>query len=228
LIKWITKGAGEIMKSKKWMNVIIILLGLICLSQAAMLYYVFKPEQSVFKNADDFSSFFHKKFKAENKNQWDRFDHFFNDDFFQNQNDPFGEMDIFHRNIEEMMEKTLRPSFRQSWDSWFDDRFFPYDDQINMQISETQDSYIVELTMPDGLQDNKLNVDITKENISIDGNFTKNIEKKDAEGKVIARNESRQSISQKFSIPENADFEKARIDQKADRIIITLPKIKPA
>ncbi len=191
-------------------------------------FYLLKPEQSVFKNADDFSSFFHKKFNAENKNQWDRFDSFFNDDFFQNQNDPFGAMDIFHRNIEEIMKKSLRPSFRQSWDSWFDDRFFHYDDKIHMQISETQDSYIIEFTMPAGLQDNELNVDITKENISIDGNFTKIIEKKDADGKIIARNESRESISQKFPIPENADFEKASIDQKEDRIIISLPKRKPA
>ncbi len=214
------------MERKKKFNILITFLVIVCLAQAVVIAYMAMPDYSVFKNENVFSSFVHKKFKEENKNQWDRFDNFFDDHFFLNNNDPFMVMDDFHQRMDEMMEEKLKPSFRHSWNSWFDDRFSLHSDKVEMQVSETKKNYIVELKMPIGVQDNELKIDINQKGISIEGDFKKILEKEDEHGNVIARTESRQSISQKFSLPDDADYENASIDQTKSKTIITLPKIQ--
>ena len=101
-------------------------------------------------------------------------------------------------------------SFNRSWDSWFESRFSGSPGQMDIETKEKENSYLVILKIPN-LKDNKLDIKIDENGISVNGDLTQIIEQKDADGNIISRRESRQSIARKFPIPGDADHEKANI-----------------
>jgi len=52
------------------------------------------------------------------------------------------------------------------------------------------------------------------------------LNQKDGNGNVIGKHEMRQSLSREIPIPGDVDADKAEIEQKKDKIIIKLPKIR--
>jgi HSP20 family molecular chaperone IbpA len=125
--------------------------------------------------------------------------------------------------MEEMMDQTLREPFNRSWESWFDSRFSDNGGNIEIETQEKREAYIITLKTKD-LKDNQLDINIDQDGISIKGDFTKVVEKKDSHGNILSRQERRQSIARKFPIPEDADYQKANIEHNQNEIIITLPK----
>jgi HSP20 family molecular chaperone IbpA len=219
----ITDSLKHTIKSKHKIKALVIFLAVLCLVQGSIIYYLLRPEPTTSNNIEDFSSYIHKRFKQNNKKNWDSFDRFFDDDFFNRQSDPFDAMERFHKRMEEMMEGKLREPFNRSWESWFENRFSDNTDEIKIETEEKRDAYIITINTQN-LKDNVLNINIDKDGISIKGDFTKIIEKKDSDGTILSRQERRQSITRKFPLPKDANYQKANIEHKTTEIIITLPK----
>lgn len=204
----------------------LLLLVIICLVQGTVIYYLTRNTSDKFNNIEDFSSFIHNQFKKDNKQLWDNLDNYFDRDFFQKHPEPFAAMEKFHQDLEKMMDKNFKNPFSYSWDSWIANRFSGLDDTIDMTSQETKDSYIITLTMPDS-KDNKLDINIDENGISLQGEVSKTVEKKDSKGNIVVRNEMRQSLSQQFSIPADADYKTAEIKNHSNKIVIKMQKLNP-
>lgn len=214
-------------KNKKYKIAVLlmVLLAVACVVEGIFIYTQYVKNDSKHAN-DTFESFslnMLDKFKRERKERDDMFDRFFDDDFFSKQSDPFAEMQRLQRQLDDMMGKNHRGTFRDSWDSWFGDRFFGGSEEIEFDQKENKNSYIITLRIPN-LKENKLDIKIDQDGISISGDFSQIAEKKDADGNVISKREVHRTISKKFTIPGDADHEKAKVKNKKDKIIITLPK----
>jgi HSP20 family molecular chaperone IbpA len=205
---------------------VIIVLAVVCLIQAVVIFRNAGRGLTShdFENDESFSSALTEKFKKERDDQWGLLDRFFSDDFFRKRNDPFTEIDEFHQRMNRMMREGLGPSFENSWDAWFSNRFLGGGGDVEIHTEENADSYVITLEVPN-LKDNKLNITINEDGISIEGELTQIAERKDAKGNVLSRQEVHRSISQQFPIPHDADHEGARIDNKGDAIEIILPKV---
>ena len=210
-------------KQKNRIKTLVVVLVMICLVQGGIIYYLVHPGRKITDSIDDFSNRLHKKFGRNQKSQWDSFDRFFDDDFFKREQNPFNELEKFHKRMEKMMGKSLNDSFNQSWDSWLQDRFSTGSDQMDMKTEERKNEYIITINVRN-LKDNKLIIDIDENGIEVKGDFTQALEKKDSSGRIISKQEKRQSITRKFPIPGDADYKKADIKHQDDEIIIKLPK----
>ena len=216
-------------KAKKhyWFQVVIALLVIACVGETTYIYRVTRKQQAQFTNPDEFSSFIHNQFQNDNKRLWANFDNFFNDDFFRNHSDPFTAMEKVQQRMGNMMEASLKDPFHHSWNSWIDNRFAGVDDAINTTSKEPKNAYIITLTTPD-LKSNQLNINVDENGISVKGDVSKVVEKKDSKGSVISQNKMEESISEQFPIPPDANYKTAQIDTHNNKIVITLPKNKPA
>ena len=165
----------------------------------------------------------HDQFQQDTRNHWDSFDRFFSDGFFKNRQDSFDEMARFPEQVREMLGETFREPFSHSWDSWYTNRFSAKAGRIEMETDSQKDAYVITLRIED-LKDHRLNLYIDEDGIRVEGDFTRVDEKKDLNGNTISRQESRQSIVKRFSIPEDADYERAAVKNKKNRMIITLPR----
>jgi len=212
-------------KKSTILTVLVVFLAAVCVVEGIIIYKQDKkdsPKQSV-ETFESFSSNMLDKLKREQKEQDDMFDRFFDDDFFSRQPDPFAEMQRLQKQLDEMMGRNHRGIFRDSWNSWFGERFFGGSDGVVFDQKEKNDSYIITLRIPN-LEENKLDIKIEQDGISISGEFSQTAEKKDPDGNVLSKREVNRTISKKFPIPDDADYEKAHVDNKKDKIIIVLPK----
>ena len=216
-------------KTKKhyWFQVVIALLIIACVGETAYIYRITHKKPDQFTNPDAFTSFINNQFQQDNKRLWANFDNYFNDDFFQKNSDPFSAMEKVYQRVENMIDPSFKDPFRQSWDSWIDRRFQGADDKIRTASRETKDAYIITLTAPD-FKNNQLNINVDENGISIKGDISKMVENKDSKGSIISRNKTEESISEKFPIPADANYKTAHIENHNNKIVITLPKNKPA
>jgi HSP20 family molecular chaperone IbpA len=175
-------------------------------------------------NFDTFSQSLLDEYKQDNKDHWERFDQFFDDDFFRGRNDPFQEMEDMQRRMREMMENGFKDSFDDSWDGWFSRRFHKKDDDLTVQTKEGKDSVTITIGIPN-LKENNLNVTIDTSGIHIEAEVEQVVEKKDSDGNIISSSKVHRKINQTFPLPPNTRFEKAHMEYEKDKVIITLPKL---
>jgi HSP20 family molecular chaperone IbpA len=167
-----------------------------------------------------------EKFKTDKNQKWNLFDRYFDDDFFSNRSDPFEEMERMQQQLDKLLSGNSGKLFNDTWEGWFDDRFFGGSSGINIDTAEKKDAYIITINIPN-LKENKINIQIGKDGISIDGDFSQTIEKRDNDGNVINKHEMFKSISRTIPVPDGVDTDEAVIDQNGDNIIIRLPKKVP-
>jgi len=210
-----------------WFQVLIALLVIACVGETAYIYSLTRKQPAQFTNQDEFSSFINNQFANDNKRLWANFDNYFNEDFFRKHQNPFTAMEKVHHRVENMMDASIKNPFNLSWNSWINNRFSGADDTINTTSKETKNAYIITLNTPD-FKNNQLNVNVDKNGISVKGDISKVVEKKDSNGNVISQNKMEESISEQFPIPANANYKTAQIDNHNNQIVITLPKNKPA
>jgi len=203
-----------------------IFLILVCCVQGWIIYGNWNhhsPDSDIFQNEDRFSTFLDKQFQNDKNQKWSLFDRYFNDDFFSNRSDPFDEMARMQQQLDELMSEHSGKMFNDTWDGWFDDRFFGGSSEINIDTTEKKDAYLITINIPN-LKENKINIHIEKDIISINGDFSQTIEKRDNDGNIINKHEMFKSISRTLPVPDGVDTDKAVIDQNGDNIIIRLPK----
>lgn len=213
-------------KSKKGriISIIIFVLLTICVTQGIFIYNKMNTQTAENRDIDEFSSFIREKFSTDTKNNWKNFDRFFSDDFFKGESDPFREMDRIHDQIRKMMEDSIGNTFDESWNSWFDDRFTVGGSRIEFDSDQTDHEYVYTLKVK-AFKDNDIKIDIDENGIYIHGKFTQKLEKKDKSGNILHHQEQQQVISQTIPVPYDADYRKAEIKKKKDRIIIRIPKV---
>jgi HSP20 family molecular chaperone IbpA len=212
-------------KRKTWM-VVVIVLSAICLVQGFIIVRNSMNRQStpvISNDIDKFSFFLDEKYKKEKNESLDLFDQFFNDNFFTDGSDPFEKMEKLHRQMEERMSRNTRNRFNDSWRGWFGERFFDGSAEIEFDMKEEQDAYVLTINIPN-LKENRINVNVEKDGIEIEGDFSQSIEKKDSNGNVIGRHQISQTVSKKLPIPDEADYSKATIDAEKNKITVRLPK----
>jgi len=216
----------EALKKIKTLKILLFVLIVFCAVQAWVIYkYLLKPSPNadIFNNTKSFLSFLDEKFKKDKQENWSLYDRFFNDDFFSKQRNPFHEMERMQKQLEEMMGMSSEQNFSNFWQDWFDDRFGSSSTDIDINTNEKKNLYEITITIPN-LKDNNLKINIDENNISVEGDFSQTVEKKDKNGNIISSHELRQSLSRKFPVPSDAETSTAKVENQKDQIIIKLPK----
>lgn len=114
------------------------------------------------------------------------------------------------------------------WSDFFDiDRFFGKEWDTKMQsipsvnIKETENGYIIELAVA-GMAKNDFKINIDEDVLTISAE--KKEEKKEGDEKYTRREYSYNSFSRSFSLPQNADADKAQAGYDNGVLTISLPK----
>ncbi len=213
-------------KIKKHLPKIAILLLVLCAAQGWVIYrYVVhrSTDSQPWGYTDTIPSFTNKPFANQTKKNRDFFNRFFSNNFFSNNTGPFEEMQQFRKQFEESMKNDTGNMFGNSWSSWFGSNNSTDTGGIDIRTIEKKNSYVITVEIPN-LKDNKLNININQDGVSIKGEFSQTVEKKDRWGNVIGKSEREQSISRQIPIAGDADYDHAKIDHKGDKVIITIPK----
>ncbi len=202
-------------------------LAVVCLIQAVIIAQA-RSDAATQMDAsggdlDSLSSHLFDKFSKDLKERDDLFDGFFDDGFFSRRDDPFAEMKRMRERLEERMSGDLDAAFNQSWEGWFGNRFFAGSTGIKVEQEDGSEKYVITVRIPDG-QENRLNVEVDANGVTIAGKLSQVAEHKDSEGNVVARNEVSRSISEHLPLPIGADHTRARIDTSDDTIVVTIPK----
>ena len=206
---------------------LISILILVCVIQGYFLFrdrdFSFSWKKEKAGSFDTFSQSLLDEYRKDKEDYWDRFDRFFDDDFFRGRDDPFKEMEDMQRRMREMMENGLQESFNDSWDGWFSRRFHKKGDDITVQTKEGKDSVAVTISIPN-LKENNLNVAIDTSGVHIEAEIEQVVEKKDSDGNVITSSRVHRKINRTLPLPPNTDYEKAHMEYEKENVIITFPK----
>ena len=219
----------ETKTKSKIIGMAVIFLIVVCCVQGWIIYrnsHQLSLDPDIFQNEDHFSTFLDEQFQTDKNKKWNLFDRYFNDDFFSNRSDPFEEMARMHKQLDEMMSGHSGNVFSDTWDDWFDDRFFGGSSEIDINTKEEKDAYVITINIPN-LKENKINIHLEKDGISIDGDFSQTIEKRDDDGNIINKHEIFKNISRTIPVPDGVDIDKAVVDRNGNNILIRLPKKIP-
>jgi HSP20 family molecular chaperone IbpA len=148
-------------------------------------------------------------------------DSFFNDDFFNSSNSPFEEM----RKMQERMMKQFGTSEDLKggiFDSWFKKKFGGGDPgDIHMR---EDDDYVYYDVAVKNLVNSKLDIRVQDGQITISGTIEKRSSNED--DKKSSSQFYSSTFHRSFPVPYGVDDTKAEMEQKGEKIIIKLPKIK--
>lgn len=91
-----------------------------------------------------------------------------------------------------------------------------------IDVHEQKDKYILKADLP-GVDADKINIDISGEQITISGNFENEKSEKDNEGNLIYHERSKRSFERSFSLPGISE-DKVDAQYKDGVLTISLPK----
>lgn len=218
------------MNKQRWLWVVIALLAAVCAGQG---YHIHAqkdeekrpeeklPEEREMSPLERWHEQVRKELFRGGPFPFTRFDHLFNDDFFNRRFDPFAEIEGFHRRFSPLFQDREKSLFDRSWFRYFDDRMNVQD--IRTNVERKGDEIIVTMRIP-GLEGESFNLDINKDRIRISYNARTIEEKKDAKGNTYHRSESVQQYQKIMPIPDGADPDSSRVEQDGESIKIILKK----
>jgi len=97
-------------------------------------------------------------------------------------------------------------------------------DAISIQTEEEEDRVVINVNVPN-LRENNLNVTVDTSGVHIEAEVEQVVEKKDSEGNIISSSKVHRKRNQTFPLPHNTDYEKAQMEYKENKVIITIPKL---
>lgn len=112
-------------------------------------------------------------------------------------------------------------------DDFFNNFFEGYDKLPATNVTETKDSYKVELSVP-GFDKDKFHVEVKNNVLTISANMEDSHEEKDKDDKVIRREFKSSSFSRSFTLPENVDNNKISAEHQNGILILDIPKADKA
>lgn len=166
---------------------------------------------------------FIKKFNKDTSDIDQRLNDLFDKDFFNHFDDPFKEMEMIRKQMEERFKQFSPPiddQFNQGFDSWFDQRF---DRAAEGKIDTSEDDKHVYVSIDAGDMNPKdVKVDIKGETVTVSGK-TDVSESKDENG-IKSQKKYVSSFSRSFAVPDGVDANKADVEIKDKKIVISFPK----
>ncbi|MBF0266866.1 MAG: Hsp20/alpha crystallin family protein [Gammaproteobacteria bacterium] len=210
-------------KQQHIMWIALSVLVLVCSVQAYIIYdKLYKPSDSVVAVSD---SDVNNKQTANNQST----------NKMQNWSDPFAEMEKMHQQMRDLMNQNFTQNFTQgfthgfnsSQDNWLDGFFANSQtakQDISMEQQEQNDKYIITFHVAN-MEDNQLNVEVNDRQVALNGKISKVTENKNQFGDIVSRSQSQQTVSRVMSLPYGADYTKAEIEYKKDKVVVTIPKV---
>lgn len=130
------------------------------------------------------------------------------------------------------MNKLMKFGGNRFMPSLFDDDFFNnffegYNNLPATNVTETNDSYKVELSVP-GFDKDKFNVEVKNNVLTISGNIEDKHEEKDKDDRIIRREFKSSSFSRSFALPDNVDADKISGEHQNGILVLTIPKAEKA
>ena len=116
--------------------------------------------------------------------------------------------------------------------SFFDDNFFNnffegYDRLPATNVTENEDNYKIELSVP-GFDKDKFNVEVKNNMLTISASVEDKHEEKDKDDRIIRREFKSSSFSRSFTLPENIDSEHISGEHQNGILVLTIPKADKA
>ncbi|MBU0993181.1 MAG: Hsp20/alpha crystallin family protein [Proteobacteria bacterium] len=168
---------------------------------------------------DEFIKKFHENFENSDRLLND----YFNDDFLKNFDDPFKEMEDIRKKMEERFKQFSIPfddQFNNRYDSWFDKNF---DKGADAKLETWDDDNHVYCSIDVGDANPKdLKVDIKDDQVTVSGN-TMVMESKEENGMTNSKKYV-STFFRSFPVPDGVDVNKADVQTKDKKIIISFPK----
>lgn len=126
------------------------------------------------------------------------------------------------------MSNLVRFGSNRFMPSFFDDDFFGnffegYDKLPATNVTETKDSYKIELSVP-GFDKDKFSVEVKNNVLTISGNVEDKHEEKDKKDRIIRKEFKSSSFSRSFTLPENVDSNKISGEHQNGILVLTIPK----
>lgn len=153
----------------------------------------------------------------------DRFDRFFDDDFFT-QRDPFEEMRKMRDQMERRMEKFGASPFTVNpFDSWFTEKFGG--GSVNDISKREDDGFVYYDIKVRNLNSTSITTKIENGYITITGT----VEEKDGDGEDGGHSSQRifqSSFHRTFPLPDNVDQDKMEMVPENNKIVLKFPKNK--
>lgn len=134
---------------------------------------------------------------------------------------PFEEIYKMQEEMDQMFQRSLK--VRGDLNKGLFSNNMSYD--ANFEIKDQKDKYIIELDMK-GLNENKTNIEIKDNYITIKGERSEENKKEDLDKGSYMASKSFSSFMRTIPLPADADTENVKSEQKGDKVIITLPKKK--
>jgi HSP20 family protein len=169
----------------------------------------------------DFQNFINR-YKNIQKKRGKLFDDFFNDDFFNNQMNPFEEMERMRKEMQEHF-KDFDNSFPQEFNNWFTDRFGG-GNTTDIEVRE-DDKFVYYEIEVDGFNKEGLKIDIENNTVTLSGEIEV-VNETTREDGGISRSKSLSKFHRSFPAPKGVDTYKAKIEIKDKKVVIKFPKDK--
>ncbi len=134
---------------------------------------------------------------------------------------PFEEIYKMQEEMDQMFQRSLK--VRGDLNKGLFSNNMSYD--ANFEIKDQKDKYIIELDMK-GLNENKTNIEIKDNYITIKGERSEENKKEDLDKGSYMASKSFSSFMRTIPLPADADTENVKSEHKGNKVIITLPKKK--
>jgi len=149
-------------------------------------------------------------------------DSFFNEDFFKSSKSPFEEMRKMQERMMKQFESTDDNPGRGIFNSWFKKKFGG-GEPGDIQRREDDDFVYYDVAIKN-LVNSKLDIRVQDGQITISGTIEKKSSNEDDKGGSTQFYSS--TFHRSFPVPYGVDDTKAQMEQKGEKIVIKLPKIK--
>lgn len=213
-------------KKKILTSIVMAFLIVVCFVQGGYIYKLKqdakKQETDPWMRMDTWASDVHKKMFSGDPLSLKEFDSFFDDKFFGQRFEPFGEIQGFPDRYSRLFGQKEDSLFNRSWKNWFGERMDVAD--INPHVKTEGDKVIVALKIP-GVEGESVKVDLNQDRIRLSYNATVKEEKKSDSG-GISHSEVSQQFEKVLPVPPEADSNTGRIEKKGEEIQIVFDKKK--
>ena len=149
-------------------------------------------------------------------------DSFFNDDFFESSKSPFEEMRKMQERMMKQFESTDDDPGGGVFNSWFKKKFGG-GEPGDIQRREDDDFVYYDVAIKN-LVNSKLDIRVQDGQITISGTIEKKTSNED--DKESSSQFYSSTFHRSFPVPYGVDDTKAQMEQKGEKIVIKLPKIK--
>lgn len=165
---------------------------------------------------------FQKEFQNWMQQSQKLFDQFFQDDFFDD-SDVLQEMKNMRQRMMHQLPGSTKDAFNDRFEDWFKGRYGMGTQQFFQE--ETDKAVKLHILIP-GLDKGNVNIKVGEKEVSIEGEVTRQEDRRDFSGKVIGQSLYTSKVHQTIPLPSGIDPVDVKVKKNKDEIVLTIPKVK--